>query len=138
MINYRATIVAKVKFNPKAIVVDFDGTIAVWKHPPEIGEPRMDVIKKLRELKKKGYIIIISSCRFSSKEHPTKEIKNHVSLVTKWLKEHDVPFDKIWPEAKHKGLVYLDDRSVNVKDLSKLDKVLDEAEKSEEHKKALK
>ena len=134
MINYRKTIIAKVKFNPKAIVVDFDDTIAEWAPFPKIGKPIERVIKKLREIHKRGYVIVISSGRFSDKEHPTKEIASHVKEVKEWLKEHDVPFDEIWPEAKPHGLLYLDDRAVNVNDLGKMDSLLKKTEKSQEHK----
>ena len=108
------------KVNKKVVVFDFDGTIAGHEHHPEIGEPIKKTIEKMRLLHKDGFAIIISSCRFSKKLNNAKQVKENMKEVKEWLDEHDVPYDELWPDAKPLGLVYVDDRGINVDDVEKI------------------
>lgn len=50
------------KIADKIIAVDFDGTIVENKYPA-MGKPRIFVFETLRSLQKKGYILILWTCR---------------------------------------------------------------------------
>ena len=78
----------------------------------------------MKDLQKKGYYIIISSCRFSENRHGETELKEEMVMVKKWLKENDVPYDKLWMYDKPWGILYFDDRALNTKDFKHFDKEL--------------
>lgn len=95
------------------IAVDFDGVISYysgWKGKEELGEPILDVIRGLNEIKKYGHKIMVYTCRADK------------DLVRKFLVENEVPFDYIndSPYNKERGLsiekqdadVYIDDKSI--------------------------
>lgn len=124
MTDYRKIIeaAAKKETNPaKVVVFDFDGTIAEAEKYPIIGKPITKTIQKMRDLSKKGYTIIISSCRFSDLSYTTKQLHHEIDEVKKWLKENDVPYDEIWKHDKPMAAVYVDDRAVNVNELDKIE-----------------
>jgi adenylylsulfate kinase len=91
------------------IAVDFDGVIANydgWKGIDVLGEPRLDVIKALEELRKDGWKIIVHTTRAS--EH-----------IRPYLVSADVPFDEINTNADYQNCgqkpvatVYWDDRAL--------------------------
>ncbi len=97
---------------PPVLVVDFDGTIALWAPSgyPDIGEPIEGAHRFLRLLKSEGWKIVINSCR-SGVDHETRMVR--------WLTDHNIPFDEVnhnsdypWAKGKPVGDVYLDDRGV--------------------------
>ena len=97
---------------PPVLVVDFDGTIALWGPSgyPDIGEPIEGSHRFLRLLKSEGWKIVINSCRSGA---------DHEARMARWLEEHNIPFDEInhnsdypWAAGKPVGDVYLDDRGV--------------------------
>ncbi len=47
---------------PKIYAIDFDGTLCTDKYP-EIGRPRMRVIRKVKRLQAKGHKFILWTCR---------------------------------------------------------------------------
>lgn len=48
---------------PEIYAVDFDGTLNLADHYPELGEPNRELIKFLREKQKQGDKIILWTCR---------------------------------------------------------------------------
>lgn len=70
----------------KTICFDFDGVVATyngWKGFDVLGEPIKETIACMRELKNKGWRILIFTTRPST---PT---------LIDWLKKYEVPFDDI-------------------------------------------
>jgi len=106
---------------PKAVCVDFDGTITVANKYPAIGPPNHLFIKKLKDIKSRGYKIIISSCRWSLACQPKGKASSQKKEVEEWLKEHKVPYDELWAESKPYAIAYIDDRALNVKDMDSFD-----------------
>ncbi len=97
---------------PPVLVVDFDGTIALWAPSgyPDIGEPIEGAHRFMRLLKSEGWKIVINSCRSGS---------DHEARMARWLEDHNIPYDEInhnsdypWAAGKPVGDVYLDDRGV--------------------------
>lgn len=100
------------KYKVPTVAVDLDGTLAEyteWKGPDHFGKPRRGAKKMLEEFQRRGYRIIIWTCR-----------KDHAK-VRAWLHEHELPFDYIneHPDAqpgdspKVHAHAYVDDRAVS-------------------------
>ena len=68
----------------KIIAVDFDGTLCHGNWP-DIGEPNIRLINKLLKLQRKGYKIILWTCREGEPLHQAIE----------WCKEFNLVFDAI-------------------------------------------
>ena len=66
------------------IAVDFDGTLCHGNWP-DIGEPNIRLINKLLKLQRKGYKIILWTCREGEPLHQAIE----------WCKEFNLVFDAI-------------------------------------------
>lgn len=82
----------------KSIVIDVDGTICKnEKLPYTMKKPNFDVIKKLQDYQKKGYYIIIETSRNMRTHKKNIGLINAHTLptLTKWLNEHNVPYDEI-------------------------------------------
>ena len=101
------------KVKRKLIIgVDFDGTLCHGNWP-DIGEPNIRLINKLLKLQRKGYKIILWTCREGEPLHQAIE----------WCKEFNLVFDAIndnLPEIKElygntsrkiSCDIYIDDRS---------------------------
>jgi hydroxymethylpyrimidine pyrophosphatase-like HAD family hydrolase len=54
------------------IAVDFDGTVCIGNNYPDIGNPRMWLINRLKGLRKDGHKLILWTCR-SNSSIPDKE-----------------------------------------------------------------
>jgi histidinol phosphatase-like enzyme len=115
----------------KAVVFDFDGTITIEDiHPPSAPTaPNKDVVAKMKELKDRGFKIIISSCRWSTELNSEKVAEKNKKEIEKYLQDNNIPFDELWAPNKPKGYVYVDDHGVNVKDLGEIDKIIKKEEK---------
>ncbi len=95
--------------HPFTICVDFDGTICEHRFPA-IGEPKKNAIEVLKALKKSGCYIVVYSCRCNP-ELP--DFPKYADEMEAWLKEKDIPYDRIWKEAgKPIAHVYIDDRAI--------------------------
>ncbi len=115
--------------HPASIVVDFDETLTK-KSPSfeEIGEPRPEVIERVRRAHAAGVKVIIQSCRWSVHELSTPErAEAWKAIAAAWLEEHQVPFDEMRGE-KPLAEVYLDDRAMRPDDLERLDLFISDAE----------
>ena len=93
------------------IAWDMDNTlcnsIRRW-HPEDIlkVKPRKKLIKTLKELKKRGYKIIIFTRRDSCG-------KNARKLTIRWLKKYNIPYDKLITKKPHYDIL-IDDRACSV------------------------
>ena len=102
----------------KIIAVDFDGTICTDAYP-EIGEPRWDVINKLKIEKARGAALILWTCRCGM------DLFAAIRACYEWGLEFDAVNENL-PESKERwgndprkiaADIYLDDRAMNVKEV---------------------
>jgi hypothetical protein len=100
------------------ICIDFDGTLCEHRFP-EIGQPYLGVIEKLKARKQNGDKLILWTCRDGK---PLDE-------AVEWCKQFGLEFDAVnddLPEIKKSfifkskkvyGDVYLDDRNITTENL---------------------
>ncbi len=101
----------------KNIVVDLDGTLTIdcdvdYKNKPL----RADVVKKLREYKRAGFYITISTSRgMRTYNGDIGKINMHVLPdIIEWLKKNKVPYDSVLigkPWCGFDGF-YVDDKAI--------------------------
>lgn len=109
----------------KRLIVDLDGTLTLANTSDyENVLPRVDVIEKIRDYKKKGFSITISTAR-NMRTHNGNlgKINIHtLPIITEWLKKHDVPYDEVLvgkPWCGDEGF-YIDDRAIRPSEFSEL------------------
>jgi len=91
------------------IAIDFDGTIVEHKFP-KIGEPRKNVFRVLKQLKKDGHKLILWTCRDGK----------YLDEAVDFCKENGIEFDAInnniksgfMPLPKIYADLYIDDRGL--------------------------
>lgn len=107
----------------KSIVIDLDHTIcrpdshsgnSIAKYRK--AKPIPSVINKMRELKEKGfYIIIHTSRRMKTCNNDVEKVKEAVETLTiQWLENEGVPYDDLVfgkPYATH---YYIDDKNLSI------------------------
>lgn len=69
---------------PKIIAVDFDGTIATNKFP-DIGEPILSTLSRLKEEREKGARLILWTCRRAER----------LTAAVEWCAEQGIRFDAV-------------------------------------------
>jgi phosphoserine phosphatase len=91
----------------KILLIDFDGTLTphVWPKPP--GEPYPGAAEAMRELKRRGYYLVIFTSRWWRGWVPPYSWGQQHEVVD-WLLKYDVPYDEITNE-KRPCLAILDD-----------------------------
>lgn len=101
----------------KKLIVDLDGTLTQANTSDYKNVlPKEEVIEQLREYKKQGFEIVISTARnMRTYEGNVGKINIHtLPVITDWLERHSVPYDEILvgkPWCGHEGF-YIDDRSI--------------------------
>lgn len=104
-----------------SIVVDLDGTIC--SHPADRDDtlgrygnstPNWPVIEGLRELKLRGFeIIIFTARRMVTFDGNVSMVEADVRDVTEeWLKMHDVPYDRLVFGKPWTSTYYVDDKAM--------------------------
>ena len=106
------------------IIIDIDGTICPIKKENESYKdlvPYKDMVDKIRELKSKGYRIVLYTSRNMRTYNGNIDLihKNTKPIVDLWLKKWNIPADEViygkpWPG--HKGF-YVDDRAIRPREL---------------------
>lgn len=108
----------KMRELPYIVAVDFDGTLCENAFP-EIGEPKQDMIKAVKEYQSCGWKTILWTCR------------NHDALIAAldWCNEHGLEFDAVntnLPEVQKMfggdtrkvfADIYIDDKNVLLKEV---------------------
>lgn len=85
------------------VAVDFDDTLcdsSNIKEGKQMGEPIPGAIAAMKELKGKGYIVVVHTVRGDRPKH-----------VEDWLKYYGCPFDVV-TNIKVPAMVYIDDRAL--------------------------
>jgi hydroxymethylpyrimidine pyrophosphatase-like HAD family hydrolase len=110
----------KTKNLPYIIAVDFDGTLCENAFP-EIGEPKVGMIKAIKDYQAQGFRIILWTCR------------NYEALdkAVEWCEKHGLKFDAVntnIPEVQEMfhgdtrkvyADVYIDDKNVLLKEVDR-------------------
>jgi capsule biosynthesis phosphatase len=111
----------------KRLVIDLDHTITKGTSEGyDKAIPNHDIVGKLREYKADGFIIAIFTSRNmnSYKNNHGLIVANTVPVIHKWLIDHNIPFDEIWPGKPwcgHEGF-YIDDRAIRPSEFVNLSK----------------
>lgn len=89
------------KYRGRIIIVDIDGVLAVEDDAVSLEKRPVvpEAANALKQLKQKGYIIVLCTSRSGYQE---KETVN-------WLIKNNIPFDDI-VFGKPRGILYIDDR----------------------------
>lgn len=120
----------------KTIAIDFDGVIHSYHKGLYDGTIYGYVLpgakEQLKLFREKGYNIIINTARIvdyeTNKLNPEKK-----RILEKWLREHDIPYDDIFP--KPIAHIYIDDRAFRIDPIE--DKKLSWKDKEEEMEKII-
>lgn len=108
------------------IVCDIDGTLTQDKGELSYSDvpPRTEVVKRLQELKAKGFWIILNSSR-NMRTHNGNIgliLKHTTPILLDWLNKHRVPYDELHlgkPWCGNSGF-YVDDRSIRPREFVEL------------------
>jgi trehalose-6-phosphatase len=104
------------------IALDFDGTCTMEQLYPEIGEPRMWMIEKAKELRANGNTLILWTCRENSKE------RGYLDEAVAFCAQFGLEFDAVNQnpiEIKYPGVktsrkivadIYIDDKAAIFRD----------------------
>lgn len=101
----------------KKLIVDLDGTITLANTSDYKNVlPNVELIERLKEYKKSGFTIVISTARnMRTHEGNVGKINIHtLPIITEWLDKHEVPYDEVLvgkPWCGHEGF-YIDDRAI--------------------------
>jgi capsule biosynthesis phosphatase len=88
--------------------------------------PKPGAVEYLKELKQKGYYIIIHTARnmLTYNNNLGQIIANQAPIVIEWLKKHDITYDELL-FGKPLADYYVDDKAVTFTDFKTLKKQLD-------------
>lgn len=110
----------------KRLVFDLDGTLTHDEEniPYQSKRPRLDMIKRIKEYKKAGFTIIVSTARNMNSFKNSVGLINAITLpiVIEWLNNHQIPFDEIHvgkPWCGNEGF-YVDDKAIRPDEFIKL------------------
>lgn len=102
----------------KVYAVDLDSTLAQFPQGSEydddvIGEPFKGAKEFLRELQKRG-MVLIYTVRTSIAEHGLSQATKNLRTVKAWLREHGLPYDDIYFDktGKPNAVAFIDDKAV--------------------------
>jgi hypothetical protein len=96
----------------KVAVVDFDKTIINSKFPG-MGTPMPGAKEGLEELKRLGFEINILSCRTSPEVYKHEiDRTDQVRQMEQWMKDNNIPFDRVLNLHKPLADLYVDDCGV--------------------------
>jgi len=115
------------------IAIDFDSTLTVHHNFPDIGEPRMWLIEKAIEWRRRGHRLILWTCRedIQPGELCVWQPRNYLSEAIEWCKGFGLEFDAINQSIQESQLpgfrfgrkifadFYIDDSAVCFNDIHK-------------------
>lgn len=109
----------------KKLVLDLDDTICFTeKSDYKNAIPNVELIKKIREYKKDGFYIIISTSRnMRTYEGNLGQINfNTLPIIIEWLSNNNVPYDEILVGKPWCGFdgFYVDDKAIRPDEFVKL------------------
>lgn len=98
------------------IAIDFDGTLFTNEYP-NVGKPIWEVINKCKELKAKGYCLILWTCRVGEALEEAKKALHKVGLDFEYINENPKPMQEIFGNDCRKigANYYVDDKNLSLK-----------------------
>lgn len=98
------------------IAVDFDGVLhgysKGWGDGTIYDPPVPGAAEAMQRLKEMGHTLYI----FTTRTNPIFKDKNasnaQKKAVEQWLKDHNIPFDKVWTFGKPMADIFIDDRAI--------------------------
>lgn len=115
----------KIENDAPVMVMDLDGTITIDDPAVSYAEkvPNVPVIEKMRDLRAKGWKIIIHTSRRmqTCSNDESCVIANVGAITLEWLDRHEVPYDgvKFGKPYAHNGF-YVDDKAMGLEDFLEL------------------
>jgi len=100
------------------ICFDLDGTICYTKKENEKYEdvlPIPGAIETIKNLKKEGWYIVISTARnMRTYEHNIGQVNAfQTKIIVDWLNKWEIPFDELW--QKPHVSIFVDDKAIEFK-----------------------
>ena len=104
---------------PRIIGVDFDGTLAKTNFP-EIIKPNKRIIRWVKRRKKKGWCIILNTCRHDKPLEEAVEWCKSQGLIFDYVNEN-APWliEKYGDTRKIAADIYIDDKNITIKNIFK-------------------
>lgn len=110
----------------KTLTWDFDGTLAEKRPFPQIGPPILPQIELVRLAKDAGIEVIIQSARWSvHDQNPPEEAAKRLEEGAAWLKENDVPYDRL-EGGKFPSYGYIDDKAYVANDYARIKQLIED------------
>tara|TARA_R110000744_G_scaffold80097_2_gene157210 strand:- start:895 stop:1293 length:399 start_codon:yes stop_codon:yes gene_type:complete len=118
----------KTKNLVKKISIDFDGTICETKKSGESYEdvkPISGAIESLKELKDKGFDIVIHTARnmATCNNNVAKVIARQAPVIIEWCKKYDCPYDELLFGKPHVDFI-IDDKAIEFTNWQDTKKIL--------------
>lgn len=111
-----------------SMIFDIDGTICPIKKKNENYEdliPYEQMVKKIKELKKLGFrIVLYTSRNMRTYDGDLEKINNYTKpILVKWLKKWNIPYDELLIGKPWPGLngFYVDDKAIRPNELLNFD-----------------
>lgn len=110
----------------KRLVFDLDNTLCITENGDyKNSTPDYAMIEKLKQYKREGFEIIISTSRNvrTYKNDLGKINANTLPIIIDWLKQYEVPFDELYvgkPWCGNDGF-YIDDKAIRPSEFIKYD-----------------
>ncbi len=99
------------------IAIDFDGVLhgysKGWSDGSIYDAPVPGAAEAMKKLKEEGHTLYI----FSTRTNPIFKKKKEDSvdqkvMMEEWMKQHGIPFDKVWTFGKPMADLFIDDRAI--------------------------
>lgn len=109
----------------KRLIFDLDDTLCTTQNGDYANaQPITEVVEKLREYHRQGFIIVINTSRnMRTYQGNIGAInKNTLPIIIDWLGRHDIPYDELYvgkPWCGFEGF-YVDDKAIRPDELVKL------------------
>ena len=109
----------------KKIIIDLDGTITAGDCDDyKMVRPNKLLIEKLKDYKRNGYEVIISTARnMRTYDNNIGKINiNTLPSIIEWLNKHSVPYDEIYVGKQWCGFdgFYVDDKAIRPSEFTSL------------------
>lgn len=98
------------------IAIDFDGVLhgysQGWGDGSIYDPPVPGAGEAMKKMKEAGHTLYIFSTRTNPIFKKKDQANDQKKMMEDWLKEHDIPFDKVWTFGKPMADIFIDDRAI--------------------------
>jgi hypothetical protein len=107
------------------VCIDLDDTLIPWSGSTKLdSKPFPGACEAVQRLRDAGYYIVIFTSRLSTEWLKTSP-NNEVEMIISFLKENNIPWDRITAE-KIPAIAYFDDRAVTISPRYPLETAIEE------------